>query len=105
MRRMTMQGLTLALMTLVLAGCGSSREMQAAEACEAAAKERTPNKLLSVDRKALAKSAKAESDDILQLIAPITLDTGLQSQYTQTLNCRVQFSGSEAKVIALTFVF
>ena len=95
----------LAATLLVLAGCGGSRESRAAAACEDAAKERAEGKILSVDRKALAASAKAETENILELQAPITLDTGLQSEYTQTLHCRVQFSGNDAKVISVTFVF
>jgi len=89
----------------MLAGCGGSRESRAAAACADAAKERAAGKILAVDRKALAQSAKAETESILALQAPVTLDTGLQSEYTQTLHCRVQFSGNDAKVIAVTFVF
>ena len=100
-----MRWLIVAWVALLLSGCGSSRESQAAAACESAAMERAAGKMLVVDRKALERSAIAESADILQLKAPVTLDTGLQSEYTQTLNCRVQFAGNEAKVISVVFVF
>lgn len=100
-----MRWLVVAWVVMVLAGCGSSRESQAAAACEAAAMERATGKMLAVDRKALEQSAIAETADILQLKGPVTLDTGLQSEYTQTLNCRVQFTGKEVKVIGVVFVF
>ena len=105
MKWTVMQWLVVASMVVLLAGCGSSRESQAAALCEAAAMERATDKMLVVDRKALAQSARAESDDIIQLQAPVTLDTGLPSEYTQTLTCRVQFSGKEARVVGLVFVF
>lgn len=91
--------------SVMLAGCGGSLESKAATACEAAAKERTSGKLLSVDRKTLAKSSTTESDGILRLQAPVTLDTGLQTEYRQTLLCRVQVSGKNVQVISATFVF
>lgn len=100
-----MRWLVVAWVVVLLTGCGSSRESQAAAACEAAAMERATGKMLAVDRKALEQSAVAESADILQLKAQVTLDTGLQSEYTQTLNCRVQFTGNEVKVISAIFVF
>lgn len=89
----------------VLAGCGGSRESQAAAACETAAKERSEGKLLEVDRKALIAGATSEAADILRLKAPVTFDTGLQSEYTQALECRVQFSDGQARVIGIIFVF
>jgi hypothetical protein len=95
----------LAINCLVLTGCGGSRESRAAAACEAAAKEGAQGKMLSVDIEALAKSATATGEDTLELTAPITLDTGLETEYKQTLNCRVQFVGNDLKVLRATFVF
>lgn len=89
----------------LLAACSGSRESQAAAACEAEAKDRSEGKLLAVDRKALAAGATIESGDIIRLKAPVTFDTGLQSEYTQELDCRVQVSGDEVRVIGITFVF
>lgn len=94
-----------AAMLVFLAGCGGSRESRAAAACESAAKERSEGKMMAVDRKALAKGATNESSDIIRLQAPVTFDTGLQSEYTQTLDCRVQISDGGMRVIGITFVF
>lgn len=101
MTRLTVAATALAM----LAGCGGSRESQAAAACEAAAKERSEGKLLAVDVKALAAGATSEAPDILRLQAPVTFDTGLQSEYTQTLDCRAQVSDGQVRVIGITFVF
>ena len=95
----------LASTCLFVTACSSSREERAAAACEVAAKESAQGKLLSVDIAALAKSASATGKDTLELTAPITLDTGLETEYKQTLNCRVQFVGGELKVLRATFVF
>lgn len=91
--------------TVALGGCGGSRESAAAAACEAAAKERSQGKLLAVDLEALAASAVPEGEDVLRLQAPVTFDTGLQSQYSQTLDCRVKITAEGPKVIRTTFVF
>lgn len=104
MRKNTIR-LAVAVALSVLAGCGGSPESQAAAACEAAAKERSEGKLLEVDRKALVAGARSESGDILRLQAPVTFDTGLQSEYTQTLDCRVQVADGQVRVIGITFVF
>ncbi len=88
-----------------LASCSGSRESRAADACETAAKARAEGKMLAVDHGALEKSAIAEGTDQLRLRAPVTFDTGLQSQYTQTLDCRVRFVDGKAEVLTITFVF
>lgn len=93
-----------ATMIFLATGC-SSRESQAAAACEAAAKERSEGKLLAVDRKALAASVANETADILRLKGPVTFDTGLQSEYSQTLDCRVQVVDGQVRVIAVSYVF
>ncbi len=95
----------LALTCLLVTACGGSRESRAAAACEAAAKEAAPDKMLAVDVNVLTQSATATGTDTLELSAPITLDTGLQTEYKQTLNCRVQFVDGEPKVLRATFVF
>lgn len=105
MRKNTMRLAMAATSLALLASCGGSRQTQAAAACEAAAKERSEGKLLAVDRKALAAGTTSETEDILRLQGPVTFDTGLQTEYTQTLECRVQFSGNEARVIGITFLF
>ncbi len=93
-----------ATMTFLIAGC-DSRESQAAAACESAAKARAEGKLLAVDLRVLAASAENETADILRLKGPVTFDTGLQSEYTQTLDCRVQVSDGQVRVIAVSYVF
>ena len=105
MRSNTLRFLAVLAITALLVGCGGSRESRAAAVCETAAKERSEGKLLAVDLKALELSAAREADDILRLQAPVTFDTGLQSEYTQTLNCRVQFSDDDMRVIGIVFVF
>ncbi|MEB2314613.1 MAG: hypothetical protein OZ919_00765 [Xanthomonadaceae bacterium] len=92
-------------MASVLAGCSSSPASRAALACEEAAKERAEGKMLSVDLKALEQSMVNEGEDVLRLQAPVTLDTGLQTQYTQTLDCRVKVANGELHVVRVTFVF
>lgn len=101
----TMRLAVAAVALAFLAGCGSSRESQAAAACEVAAKERSEGKLLAVDRKALAAGASNESDDILRLQGTVTFDTGLQSEYKQTLECRVQIVDGDLRVIGIVFVY
>lgn len=104
---MTKSAVRLALvatMMFLISGCGST-ESEAAAACEAAAKERTEGKLLAVDLRVLAASAENETADILRLQGPVTFDTGLQSEYTQTLDCRVQVSDGQVRVIAVSYVF
>lgn len=91
--------------SVLLTACGSSPEALAAKACEAAAKDRAVGKIMAVDMVVLRKSASADPGGIMQLKAPVTFDTGLQSEYTQTLNCRVQFNGKEATVVSVIFVF
>ena len=61
--------------------------------------------MLKVDSKALLQSVKAEAGGIYTMQAPVTFDTGLQSEYAQTLTCRVQISDGEARVVGITFVF
>lgn len=101
-----MAGITTALVLAVaLGGCGGSIESRAAAACADAAKERAEGKLLAVDIDALAKNATAEGKDELRLQAPITFDTGLQSQYSQTLDCRVRITDGAPQVVGVTFVF
>lgn len=101
-----MAGITMALvLAAALGGCGGSIESRAAEACADAAKERAEGKLLAVDLDVLTKSATADNKDELRLQAPITFDTGLQSQYTQTLDCRVRISDGAPQVVGVIFVF
>ena len=92
-------------MASILAGCGGSPASRAAAACEEAAKERAEGKMLSVDLKALEQSMANEGKDVLRLQAPVTFDTGLQSQYTQTLDCRVKVTNGGLHVVRVTFVF
>ena len=105
MRTNTMRLAGVLAMLALLSGCGGSRESQASAACEAAAKERSQGKMLAVDRKALEQAATPENADTLVLEGPVTFDTGLPSEYTQTLNCRVQFTDGNARVIGIIFVF
>ncbi len=97
--------LALLMALVILAGCADSREMQAAKVCEAAAKERAVGKIMAVDLNVLRDSAVMESESVMRLQAPVTLDTGLQSEYTQTINCRVQWIDDNAQVVNLVFVF
>ncbi len=99
-------GITMALgLAVALGGCGGSIESRAAAACADAAKERVEGKLLAVDLDVLTKSATAEGKEELRLQAPVTFDTGLQSQYSQTLDCRVRITDGVPQVVGVTFVF
>ena len=92
-------------LSALLAGCGQSAESQATSACEAEARQRSEGKMLQVDHKALTRSVKLEDNGIYTMQAPVTFDTGLQSEYAQTLTCRVQISDGQARVVGITFVF
>ncbi|MEJ5208432.1 MAG: hypothetical protein WDA70_05755 [Lysobacteraceae bacterium] len=96
---------TMISLSALLAGCGQSAESQAASACEAEAEQRSQGKMLQVDSKALLHSVKLEDNGIYTMQAPVTFDTGLQSEYAQTLTCRVQISDGQARVVGITFVF
>ncbi|HWU52692.1 MAG TPA: hypothetical protein VN153_07730 [Tahibacter sp.] len=91
-------------LAVLLTACGGGREQMAAQACEAAVKNKLAGRTFELDSKALAARAKAESGDILSLNSEIVFDRGLTSEYKQTFDCKVRFEGGkEPAVILLQF--
>jgi hypothetical protein len=86
---------------LLLSACGGGKEQQAANACDAAVKDKVAGRGYEMSVKELASSAKAEGDAI-RVSAPIVFDKGLTSEYKQVLDCRVRF---EAGKSAPTVIF
>lgn len=91
-------------MSLVLAGCGVSRNDTAAQACNTEIGKRMNGRSFSIDLKDLAANAKQESADTLLLTSTVVLDKGLPSQDKQSYECRVRFDASGApSVLYLQF--
>ncbi len=91
---------------MAISSCGKSAinttpQMRAAAACEAEAKARMGERSYQVDIAALGKNAKME-DGSWRLQAPITIDLGLRSEATQTLECKVLVA--EGKPDEVTFI-
>ena len=82
-------------------GGSDSPKERAAAACEAEAKARMGERSYQVDIAALGKNAKME-DGSWRLQAPITIDLGLRSEATQTLECKVLVA--EGKPDEVTFI-
>lgn len=76
---------------LVLAACASSRNDQAAGACNSEIGKRMNGRSFTVDLKDLAAHAKEESADTLLLTSTVVLDKGLASEDKQSYECRVRF--------------
>ncbi|HSX58971.1 MAG TPA: hypothetical protein VLF18_02115 [Tahibacter sp.] len=91
-------------MAVLLSACGGGREQTAAQACEAAVKNKLAGRTFELNPRAMAAAAKAESGNILSLNANIVFDKGLTSEYKQTFDCKVRFEGDkEPSVILLQF--
>ena len=77
--------------SLLLTGCGATRETRAAEACVKAMVERIGESPYKADIAAIAATAKAESADILAIESEAITDADQANQKTQKFTCRVQF--------------
>jgi len=77
--------------SLLLAGCGASRETRAAEACVKAMAERIGDSPYKADVAKIAATAKSESSDILSIESEATTDADQANEKTQLFTCRVQF--------------
>lgn len=99
-----MKRVALCLLSLgMLAGCGGRAE-EAATVCEAAVSQRLPDEQYSLDRTALAASAKDQPDNVVHLQSGIVFKPGLPGEYKQTVECKVRF-GDKPDVISLTFYY
>jgi hypothetical protein len=91
-------------MAVLLSACGGGREQTAAQACEAAVKNKLAGRTFDLNIKDLASRAKPEGADTLYLTSSIVFDKGLTSEYQQTIDCKVRFEGDkEPAVILLQF--
>ena len=87
-----------------LAACGSSREKQAAGACNAEIGKRLAGKTYELDLGDLAGHAKSETADTLLLSSTAVFDKGLSTEYKQSFDCRVRFDANNApSVLFLDF--
>lgn len=95
--------------SLLLSGCGQTREARGADACVKAIAERLGDRPFKVDLDKLVASAKPESGDILGFESEATLDAAQANESTQPFSCRVQFDpakpDAEPAVILFQFNF
>lgn len=88
--------------SLLLAGCGKSREMSAAQACldefGRRVQQESPGRPFSGDLEALAAAYKAETADIGVISAQATMDTGQANEASQKFTCRIQFDPAKSDV-------
>lgn len=103
-----MRPVLLVLMTALLAACGggaSNRNDLAAQACDAAAKERLESKAYTLDLVALAQSLKDKPDGTQFLTAPILIEPGLATEAKQIVECSVRFVEGKDSPDVIGFVF
>ena len=93
-----------AAICLILSACGASRNDAAADACGKAIADKLAGKSFSLDHADMARGAKAESGDVLDVASTIVFDKGLSTEYSQTFDCRVRFeAGKPPGVIGMQF--
>ena len=102
-----MRRLSILLLISLLAACtgGGSRNDLAAQACEAAAKDRLDGKGYQVDLAALAESMKDKADGSHSLTAPIVIEPGLATEAKQIMECSVRFVPGKPEPDVIGFVF
>jgi hypothetical protein len=100
------------LAAVVLAGCGGGgagggggQSDVAATACDNYAKAQLNTKTYQLDKAALAYSMKQEADGTFSLKAPIIVEPGRSSESKQTLECSVRFTGDQADVMKMQFIW
>ena len=99
------------LASAVLAGCGGGgaggggQADIAATACDAYAKAQLASKTYQLDKAALAYSMKQEADGTFSLKAPIVVEPGRSTESKQTLECSVRFTGDNADVLKMQFIW
>lgn len=95
----------LILASAVLAGCGSSPEQQAAQACADEVARKITDKEFRLDLAEMASHAKADGEDMLRIEAAIVFDPGLPREAKQTIDCKVRLQEGQAEVISLQFIW
>ncbi len=102
-----MRRLSIVFLASLLAACsgGGSRNDLAAQACEAAAKDRLEGKDYRVDLAALAQSMQAKPDGSQFLTAPIVIEPGLATEAQQIIECSVRFVEGKPEPDVIGFVF
>ena len=100
------------LASTLLAGCGGGdsgggggKADTAATACDNYAKAQLNTKTYQLDKAALAYSMKQEADGTFSLKAPIVVEPGRSSESKQTLECSVRFTGENADVLKMQFIW
>jgi len=89
---------------LLLAGCGSSRNNAAIDACSKAIADKVTGKSFTLERKDMGNHARDESADVVAIASTIVFDKGLSTEYQQTFDCRVRFDKDKVSdVIYLQF--
>jgi len=92
--------------SLVIGGCGGSRNDTAASACSAEIGKRMNGRSFTLDLKDMAEHAKTEATDTVLLKSTVVMDKGLPSEDKQSFECRVRFDASgNANVLYLQFNF
>lgn len=96
---------SLLALAALLTGCGSGgRAEQAAQTCAKAVDEKLAGKSYEFSAADLAKSAQAETGDVMHVTSTVVFDKGLATQYVQVLDCRVRFeNGKPPSVIFMQF--
>ena len=87
----------IAVLALLLGGCGSSNEQRAVTACEKAIAAKLAGKGFDLDQKDMLAKAKADGDNVIALNSVVVFDKGLPSESKQTFDCRVQFDPKNPK--------
>ncbi len=99
-----MRRATLLVSVAVLSACGGGGiNRQAADACMNEVGGRLDGKRYEVDVDRLAGSAAPNAANTLQLSAPIVFDRGTDTEYTQTIQCRVRIDPAGPTVVFLQF--
>ena len=89
-----------------LSACGGGGiNRQAADACMKEVGSRLAEKRYEVDVDRLAASAAPNAANTLQLSAPIVFDRSTDTEYTQTIQCRVRIDPAGPTVVFLQFDF
>ncbi|MBN8480166.1 MAG: hypothetical protein J0L88_01105 [Xanthomonadales bacterium] len=93
----------LSFLVAALSACGGGVNRQAADACMGEVASRLVGKRYDVDVGRLAGSAAPSAASTLQLSAPIVFDRGTETEYTQTIQCRVRLDEAGPAVVFLQF--
>lgn len=92
---------------LLLAACGGGgdRASLAAQACDAATRERLEGKDYQLDLTVLAGSMKDKPDGSQLLTAEVVVEPGLATEAKQIIECSVRFAQGKNEPDVIGFVF